>query len=147
MSYVSLNYHIVFSTKERRPFLHAEIMSELVPYLGGAIGDLGGTMLKANGPHDHIHIVTMLSPTLAVADCMRSIKANSSKWIHQKFLKLRDFAWQDGYAAFAVSRSVLPSVLDYVTTQDERHRKMSFSEELMALLEKHNVSYDERHLT
>jgi len=146
MSYTSLNHHIVFSTKERRPFLKADTMSRLVPYLGGIIRDDGGTMLKANGPADHIHVIVTLPATLALADVLRTVKSVSSKWIHGTFPRLKAFAWQDGYAAFSVSRSVLPKVVRYVADQAEHHRKMSFTEELVALLKKHGIAYDERYL-
>jgi len=84
MSYTNLNYHIVFSTKDRRALLNAETMSRLVPYLGGILRDGGGTMLRANGPADHIHVVATLPPTTALSDVLRIVKAASSRWIHQR---------------------------------------------------------------
>jgi REP element-mobilizing transposase RayT len=79
MSYTNLNAHIVFSTRERRPFLNAETMERLAPYIGGILRDKGAVMLAANGPADHIHIVATLPATAAPADIMRTVKAVSSK--------------------------------------------------------------------
>ncbi len=146
MSYTSLDYHVVFSTKERRPFLKPDIMARLLPYLGGVIRELGGKMLGANGPADHLHLVVSLPLTVALADFVGKAKAGVSKWIHQDFGSLREFAWQDGYAAFTVSRSVRPTVLKYVAGQEEHHRKMSFKEELAALLKRHGIEYNARYL-
>ena len=146
MSYTNLNYHIVFSTKERHPWLNRDVMSRLVPYVGGTIRDEGGSMLKANGPSDHIHVVAILPATLALADVLRTAKSASSGWIHRTFETLKDFAWQDGYAAFTVSKSVVPDVVKYVAEQAAHHRKMTFKEELVALPKKHGVKYDQRYV-
>ena len=146
MSFSSLQYHLAFSTKQRRRFLDSNMMSRLASYIGGIIRGLGGTLLAANGPEDHIHLTTILPPTRAVADVMRDIKAGSSGWIRQEFPGMRGFAWQDGYAAFSVSQSVMPSVIDYVRAQQGHHREMTFVEELARLLEKHGISFNPQHL-
>lgn len=146
MSFSSLQYHLAFVTKERRPFLGSDMMPRLASYLGGVIRGLGGTLLEANGPEDHIHLTTILPPTRAVADVMRDIKAGSSGWIRHEFRGMKEFAWQDGYAAFSVSQSVMPNVIGYVRTQQEHHRKMTFVEELARLLEKHGISFDPQYL-
>ena len=146
MSYTSLDYHIVFSTREREPSLEADHLERLASYLGGIIRESGGALLGANGPADHIHLVVSLPPTLALADLLRTLKATSSKWIHETFAELREFAWQDGYAAFTVSRSVRPTVLKYVADQQNHHQRMSFTEELVKLLDKHGIKYDMKYL-
>jgi REP element-mobilizing transposase RayT len=122
------------------------MMPRLAGYVGGIIRDLGGTLLDANGPEDHIHLATILPPTRAVADVMRDIKAGSSGWIKKEFPGMRDFAWQDGYAAFSVSQSVMPSVIGYFRSQQEHHKKMTFMEELTRLLKKHGIQFDPQHL-
>ncbi len=146
MSYISLKYHLVFSTKDRKPFLPVEIMSRLGPYVGGIIRDLHGDMLAANGPADHIHIATILDQKVPLMDVLGRIKANSSKWIHQTFDGLADFAWQEGYAAFSVSHSASDQVIQYVRRQIEHHSKMDFKQELRALLDRHGIVYDEKYL-
>ncbi|HAU37869.1 MAG TPA: IS200/IS605 family transposase [Phycisphaerales bacterium] len=146
MSYTWLKYHIVFSTKERRPFLTPELMPRLCEYLGGMIKTQGGHSIEINGPEDHIHIVASVSPTLALADCLRDLKPNSTNWIHETFPGLRDFAWQDGYSAFTVSPSVLSKVVQYVKNQQEHHKKVSFRDELAWLLKNHGIEFDEKYL-
>ncbi|MBN1553995.1 MAG: IS200/IS605 family transposase [Phycisphaerae bacterium] len=146
MSFTNLNYHIVYSTKERRPFLHADILPQLVKYTGGVIRKLQGQLLEANGPEDHFHLLAILPPTVAISECIQKMKAGSSGWIHTTFPNHQDFGWQDGYAAFSISHSAVPRVLNYIQNQQEHHRKMTFEEELIALLKRHNIPYDERYL-
>jgi putative transposase len=146
MSYTSLNYHIVFSTKERRPFIREEVRERLAPYIGAVIKDLGGVPVEINGPADHLHVVAILTAKVSLAECVKTIKGGSSKWIHDTFADLAEFNWQDGYSAFSVSHSVLPRVIEYVKTQQEHHKKMSFHDELIALLDRHGVPYDKRYV-
>jgi REP element-mobilizing transposase RayT len=146
MSYICLKYHLVFSTKDRRPLLSAAIMPRLSPYIGGIIREIGGSMLAANGPADHIHVAAVLDQKLPLMEALNIIKANSSKWIHQNFSELADFAWQEGYAAFSVSHSATNQVVGYVQRQLEHHAKMDFQQELRTLLDRHGIEYDERYL-
>jgi len=146
MSYTWLRYHIVFSTKQRRPWLAPGIMDRLTAYLGGMIKTQGGQAIEINGPEDHLHVLAGLPATTALADGMRDLKTNSSKWIHETFPDLRAFAWQDGYAAFSVSPSVLSKVAAYVRNQQAHHKKVSFDEELKRLLDGHGIAYDPRYL-
>jgi len=98
------------------------------------------------GMPDHIHMAVGLPPTLAVSDALKQIKGGSSKWIKDTFPKLIGFAWQDGYGAFAVSKSVLPSVTSYIERQREHHRKTTFQEEFVTLLKLHEIEYEEQYL-
>jgi putative transposase len=95
---------------------------------------------------DHVHLLCSLSKELAVAEALRLIKANSSKWIHETFPQHGSFAWQAGYGAFAVSYSHLDSVKRYIASQAEHHKKSSFQEEFRAFLRKHDIAFDERYL-
>ena len=146
MSYTNHNYHIVYSTKNRQPILSASILPQLVQYSGGIIRNLKGALLEANGPEDHFHLVAILPATLAVSDFVRDLKAGTSGWIHKTFPKLSNFAWQDGYASFSVSHSGVPRVIEYVRNQQEHHKKMSFQEELTALLKRHEIQFDPRYI-
>jgi len=146
MSYTFLRYHIVSSTKERRPFITQDIRPRLCEYLGGIIRQSGGKAIEINRPEDHIHIVTSLPVTAAIADCLRDLKCNSSGWVHETFPSLKDFAWQDGYSAFSVSPSVLPQVVQYVQNQQEHHKKVSFGDELVWLLNGHGIEFDGKYL-
>jgi len=146
MAYTCLTYHIVFGTKNRRPLLTPVILPRLIEYMGGTIRKLNGKSIEINGPADHIHILTSLPPTIAVCDVLREIKSVSSGWIHREFADSRDFAWQVKYSAFVVSPSVLPAAIRYVQNQQEHHRKVSFRDELVWLLEQHGIEFDERDL-
>lgn len=115
-------------------------------FIGGIIREIGGTSHRVGGVSDHIHIVCLLPPKVSVSGAVRSIKANSSRWIRGLSPKLNIFAWQAGYSAFTISQSRLGDVIRYVANQEGHHRKMSFREELSGLLKEHGVSYDERYI-
>src|SRR5262245_42060433 len=143
-TYTNLLYHIIFSTKERRPFINPELRRELHPYIGGIIRDAGGEPIEIGGVADHVHILAKLPATIAVADALRLIKSNSSKWAGERPDLVRTFAWQTGYAVFTVSKSLVDTVRKYIQSQEGHHRKKSFKEELMDLLNKNDIAYDER---
>jgi putative transposase len=145
-THTNLLYHVVFSTKDRAPLLDAELKLRLFAYMGGIIRELGGTALLVNGPTDHVHLLILLPAKLGVSEVIGKLKANSSGWVHREFPSRRNFAWQTGFAAFTVSHSQKPSVLDYIANQEEHHRKISFQEEFVAFLKKHEIAYDEEYL-
>jgi REP element-mobilizing transposase RayT len=145
-TYTNLPTHIIFSTKDRVPFLDADLKPRLFAYMGGIIREPDGTALIINGPTDHVHLLATLSPKFGVSEIVGKVKANSSGWIHREFPNRRTFAWQTGYAAFNVSFSARQAIFDYIADQGKHHRKMSFKDELIALLKKHEIDYDERYL-
>ncbi len=145
-TYTNLLEHIVFSTKDRRPFLDAELKPRLFAYMGGIFRNEKCVAININGPTDHVHILALLSPTIAPASLIGKVKANSSGWIRKTLPKYREFGWQTGYSAFGVSYSLKNAVYDYIAIQEEHPRKISFSEELIALLKKHEIEYDERYI-
>jgi REP element-mobilizing transposase RayT len=142
-SYTNLLYHIVFGTKERQKLIDEAFQPDLYDYLGGTIRGLKGVSLEIGGVEDHVHILAKISPTIAVSDFLEKLKANSSKWA--KSLK-RGFGWQGGYSAFTVSESQVDRVRQYIQNQKEHHRKITFEEELIALLKAHGLPYDPEHL-
>jgi REP element-mobilizing transposase RayT len=146
MSYISSYFHCVFSTKERRPFISPVVAERLWPYLGGIAAKNNFTALQIGGVADHVHILLSLPATMPIAKAVQLIKGGSSKWIHDTFPELRDFAWQEKYGAFTVSVSQLETVVRYIKGQEEHHRKLSFKEEFVALLKKHRIRFDERFL-
>lgn len=145
-TFTNLLTHIIFSTKDRMPTLEPNLKERLFPYMGGIFRELGATPLLINGPTDHVHILAVLPAKLAPAEIMNKVKANSSGWVHKTFPQRSTFAWQMGYAAFGVSASQKPDVLDYIGNQDAHHRKVSFKEEFVSFLNKHEIEYDERYL-
>ena len=146
MSFTNLSYHIVFSTRERRALMKPDVLGRICRYVGGIIRNHEGAALAVNGTADHLHIATIAAAKTAISDFVRTIKSNSSRWVHDTFPRLRDFHWQDGYSAFTVSRSVQDTVVAYVMNQQKHHEQMTFQEELISLLEKHGIEYDEKYL-
>lgn len=146
MSFTNLHYHIVFATNDRRPFLSPELLPRICEYISGVVYNHSGTQLIINGMPDHLHLAATLSPTIAISDFVRDIKANASRWIHETYADLRSFGWQDGYSAFTVSRSMKDQVVTYIGHQEEHHKKMTFQEELVALLDRHGIEYDKRYI-
>ena len=146
MSYVSAYYHCVFGTKERRPLISASLQERLWPYLGGIARENEMKALEIGGMPDHVHMLLSLPSTLPVAKAMQLIKGGSSKWVHESFQEHRLFGWQVKYGAFSVSVSQLDRTIQYIRSQAQHHRKMTFQEEFVALLKKHGIVYDERYL-
>src|SRR5690242_757100 len=127
-SYTNLLYHVVFSTKDRRPLIDETWRARLYDYFGGAVRGLGGTALEIGGVADHVHILAKLRQDRAVADCMRDLKSNSSGWVNQSVRQATPFGWQQGYGAFTVSESQVENVRHYIRNQEAHHRKMTFEE-------------------
>jgi REP element-mobilizing transposase RayT len=145
-SYTCLHYHLIFSTKNRVPVIAAELEPRLYEYVGGIIRAHKGTLIAAGGMPDHVHLLCSLSKELALADALRLIKTNSSKWVHETFADQQGFAWQAGYGAFAVSYSNLDSVKQYILQQKEHHHRLSYQEEFVTSLKRHNISFEEKYL-
>jgi putative transposase len=145
-TYTQLTYHVVFSTDGRRALISERVRAKLHAYLGAAINDSFGRVRRVGGTADHVHMLLDLHQSHAIADCLRVVKSNSSAWVHETFPRLRDFAWQEGYGAFSVSASAISRVATYIETQEEHHRRVSFREEFIALLERHGIEYDEKYL-
>jgi REP element-mobilizing transposase RayT len=139
--------HLVFSTKDRRPFLRDETLrSETHAWLGAASRELGCPTLLVGGVEDHVHLLARHSRTISQADWVKEIKRTSSAWLKERAPAEADFAWQSGYGVFSVSASNIDAVRDYISRQAEHHRKWSFQDELRALLRKHGEAWDERYV-
>jgi len=108
-TFSNLSVHLVFSTKERLPLMTMPIRDKLFPYMGGIVNGLGGTIITVGGMPDHVHLVARLPTSLSVADVVRTVKTNSSKWMNEEFTTMK-FGWQRGYGAFSVSHSALPAL-------------------------------------
>lgn len=140
-TYLSLHYHIVFSTKERRPLIVPTWQSQFHHYLAGTVNGLGGFSQAVGGVGDHVHLLVGLKSTHCLADFMRELKKSSSAWVHTT-IGSEIFAWQEGYGAFTVSAPTRGGVKKYIANQEAHHRKVSYREELVMLLEKANVIFD-----
>jgi REP element-mobilizing transposase RayT len=145
-SFASLHYHIIFSTKNRVAAISPDLQPRLYEYLGGILRAQDGVLLAAGGMPDHVHLLVGLTKEMAVAEAVRLLKSNSSKWIHETFSERSNFAWQAGYGAFTVSYSNRQQVRKYIAGQAEHHRTRTFQEEFVAFLKRHHIEYDERYL-
>ena len=144
--HLSLLVHLVWSTAGRQPWIDAEWRARLYSFLGGVMEHKGAKLICAGGVSDHVHLYTSLPSTVTTAEMVGALKANSSRWVHETFPNRRAFAWQKGYGAFSVSKSVEAQLIKYIANQEEHHRRRHFKEEFLILLEKHGVEYDERYL-
>lgn len=146
-SLAQIYLHIVFSTKDRRAYLQdASLRAELHNYLGGTCNTLDCPVIRVGGVADHVHILCRFGKTIKVADFVRELKRDSSKWLKTKSPSLDDFHWQKGYGAFSVSPSHVEALRRYIGNQEEHHRTESFQDEFRRLLRKYQVEYDERYV-
>ena len=144
--YLSLLVHFTWSTAGREPWLEANMREDLYSFVGGIMRNKKAKLLSAGGMFDHIHLYASLPSTISIADFVNAVKSNSSRWIHESFASHRNFAWQEGYGAFSVSKSEEGKVVRYISNQETHHRKRTFKEELIVLLEKHGIEYDKRYI-
>ena len=145
-SFTQLTYHVVFSTKYRQPVIAPSFRDRLYEYVAGTLRGKQGHAIEIGGTRDHIHILTRLSPTLAVADVIRDVKSSASKWIGELPEARFPFAWQKGYSAFTVSYWQIDSVRRYIQNQDEHHRQRSFQEEYVEFLNRHGIEFRREYL-
>jgi REP element-mobilizing transposase RayT len=144
-TFVCLHAHLVFSTKHREPLIDKAWQQRLYDYTGGIARNLRCVLLAAGGMPDHVHYLVGMHQTVAPADLVRTIKANSTTWVHET-IGIKNFGWQEGYGAFAVSKSGLQPVKDYINSQEVHHKTMSFKDEFLAFLTKHEVDFDPRYV-
>ena len=138
--------HVIFSTKLRYPLLHDDWRDELFAYIGGTITEHKGSLLRAGGIEDHVHLLIKIHPSFAIADTIRLIKSNSSRWISEQRKLGHRFEWQRGYGAFSVSQSMSNKVKAYLDGQREHHQKHSFRDEYLSILRRHAIEFDERYV-
>jgi REP element-mobilizing transposase RayT len=143
-TYTRLLYHVVFSTKNREPWIDPAWRDELHAYIGGILNNRKGQLLAAGGVPDHIHLLVRLAAVRSVSDVVRDIKSNSSGWLHQR--GVRPFDWQDGYGVFTLSPAAIPGVTAYINNQAQHHAVTPFRDEFLRLLSEHEVEYDEKYL-
>ena len=138
--------HLVFSTKDREPFLTPAIRPHLHAYLAEVARNAGCECHRVGGVSDHVHLAIALSRTLTIAELAETLKTSSSKWIKTQSPSLAAFAWQRGYGAFSVGPVDCPALCDYIDRQEEHHRTRTFQEEYRAFLTKYRVAFDERYV-
>lgn len=137
--------HLIFSTKDRYPFLGDErVRNDMHAYLASILKTHNCPTLIIGGVADHIHALFVLSKNDSIANVVYELKRSSSKWA--KTQGLRKFSWQAGYGAFSVSESNVEKVRGYVARQEQHHRRKTFEEEFREFLKRYKVVYNERYL-
>src|SRR4051812_1562263 len=138
--------HLVFSTKNRQPFLRdVEMRTNLHSQLGGISKTLGCATILIGGVEDHVHLLARFGRTITQAEWVKELKRVSNLWLKDEY-QMRHFEWQGGYADFSVSESNLDQVKKYIARQEEHHQKLNFQDELRELLKRHRIEWDERYI-
>ena len=151
-SHSKIALHLTFSTKDRvRALAYPELRTELEGYVVGILRNLGCPSIATRAVIDHFHTLFLMSRTESTSNVVQIVKQESSKWIKNQLPDRKDphlikFQWQKGYGVFSVSESAIPSVKAYIENQEENHKRMTFQEEYLELLKKHNVDYDDRYV-
>ena len=138
--------HLIYSTKNRHPWLTLEVRPALFAYQTGAFRELDSPAVVIGGERDHVHALFVLSRTRALSDVIEGVKRSSSKWLKTQGRALSDFQWQRGYGAFSVAQSQVRRVRQYIESQEEHHKTVSFQDEFRAFLQRYRVEYDEQYV-
>jgi putative transposase len=145
-TFASLHVHLVFSTKNRKRWLTANVEEQIWRYLGGICRAHHIKALQIGGFDDHVHLLLGHPPTITLSDLVRRLKGESSKWISDTFSDMATFAWQDGYGIFSVGQSQIPATIRYIQEQREHHAQMPFEAEYQKFLHKHSLQADEQYV-
>ena len=143
-SYRQLLYHLVFRTKESLPTINQDHSDEFYAYITGIINNKNSHLYRINGVENHLHILTGLHPSFALADFMREIKVSSSIWMKNVNLFPAFNGWADGYGSFTCSYMDMGRLIDYIKNQQDHHTKKTFEEEYRKLLNESGIKIDER---
>jgi REP element-mobilizing transposase RayT len=139
--------HVVFSTKGRTPYLQDHhLRDEVHHYLGGVCNHVDCPVLRVGGVADHVHLLCRLARTVSVADLVKELKRESSKWLKGQLTPPGEFQWQNGYGAFSVSPGHVAALIAYIESQEEHHKAVSFQDEFRRLLRKYGVEWDEQYV-
>ncbi len=137
---------VVFAVKGRENLIDKKWKSDLNKYIAGIIKGKGQKPIIVNGMPDHIHAFIGLKPAMAISDLVRDLKNNSSNFINDNHLVKGKFSWQEGYGAFSYSHSHIERVFKYIKNQEVHHRKKTFRDEYLELLEKFEIEHSNRYL-
>jgi REP element-mobilizing transposase RayT len=144
MSYLSLLYHIVYSTKSRKPSITENIKESLYSYIGGIVKYNGCKLIAAKAMADHIHLYVSLRSYPSMAKILNYIKSNSSRWLRENQSEFS--GWQTKYGAFSIGSKDEQALINYINNQENHHKKISFQEEFVDLLIKYGIEYDQKYI-
>lgn len=145
-TYAQIYIQYVFAVKGRQNLLQLPWRIEVFKYISGIIKAKGQKSIIVNGVADHVHVFVGLKPSMNISDLIRDIKNNSSKFINQQGWVKGKFFWQEGYGAFSYAHSQIENVYQYISNQEEHHRKKTFKEEYLEFLKKFEIKYDDRYI-
>jgi REP element-mobilizing transposase RayT len=145
-TYVNCLLHVVFSTRNRAALMSKPWRSKAHDMLASIAHDRGFPTIVVGGVDDHVHLLMSLPKSQSISDCLRVLKATSSKWINDEFFPRRDFAWQEGYGAFAISPSHKEATIAYIENQEEHHRQRTFQDEYRDFLTRQGITWDEQYV-
>lgn len=138
--------HVIFSTKDREPWLDQTLRPALHAYLATVTRDLGAEAFRVGGTEDHVHLAATLPRTLTQADMAKKIKTSSTHWLKRQNKNLAGFAWQRGYGVFSIGKSQLPALVRYIANQEEHQRRQTFQSGFRTILKRYDVEFDERYV-
>ena len=141
-TYANLMIHYIFSTKNRNPLLAESFRDQVFRYMAGICKDEDMHPIAIGGMANHAHALVGLPPRISVSRGIQLIKGLSSKWVNNRFITDRSFAWQSGYRAFSVGVSQREATNRYIHNQEQHHRTKTFREEYLEILDLHNIDYD-----
>ena len=139
-SFTRLTYHVVFATKHRKRTITEDLQERFYEYIGGTVRAKKSHVIEIGGVADHVHILAGMSPSVALSDVIRDVKASSSKWMREE-MHVDLFEWQKGYGAFSVSDDRVEAIRQYIRNQKEHHRTKTFQEEYIEFLERHGIEF------
>ena len=137
-------FHLVWSTKNRRNLIEKSFQKRLYDYIGGVVKEHKGYLLEIGGIANHVHLLVSLSNLNNYSGLIRDVKAGSSLWVHKTIPAAREFGWQEGYGSFCVNFSSIESVKRYIQNQEEHHRKCTYEDEFIGFLNAHHIPFDPR---
>lgn len=145
-TYTQIYIQIVFTVQGRQCLIPNQHKEELFKYITGIVNRREQKLIAINGTSDHVHLFVGISPTIAISDLVRDVKAGSSGFINEKRWVHGKFNWQEGFGAFSYSHSQIDNVVKYIMNQEEHHKKKSFKEEYLDILKHFAVEYNEKYL-
>ena len=145
-TYTQIIYQVVFSTKNREMTLTTNNRAELYKYISGILQNKKCHLYRIGGIENHIHILFHLHPTMALSELIKDIKLASTDYIKRNKLFLNFKGWQEGYGAFTYSIKEKDILIEYIKNQETHHKKKSFKEEYLELLQDHQIYYDEKYI-
>lgn len=145
-TYTQLFIHLVFAVKYRKAVIAPEWEDKLHKYITGIVKRNGHKLLAINSVPDHLHMFIGLNPAQSISELMRQVKGDSAEYLNKERLTFQKFHWQEGYGAFTTSKSHVAAVINYIQNQKEHHKKCSFKEEYLKILNDYKVEYEEKYL-